>query len=402
MSAIIGDVGDGNTKHNNNFSVLKTVTPISKNLAFALFIALPFLGGWVGYKFAQAELVTTKQVVVKEKIVEVQKELPKEQRNKMYVEDHAIVLNGKLISGYIGYRGIPVDGDLPSDLFEIKPLFETTESNYLVSSYVTLSTDLNSVYRISTEEMGAGYIHLTKIPDADPSNFRPISSTSTENYGYYRDNNYVFYGTKKLIGANPNTFRVTKEERLHDRPIASDGSYRYYLGHRIVKEFPRKLSPDRVDYLLTTEAAYYLNDTKHYQEVLRDADPTDFDVHYITFDDRANVEESALHRNIIDQLGVSGEYVYLEDKIMNDVTSNGLQTYPLHGDSWHVMKDDDTAYLFQPRGYNLPIPIPSLDTQEEMQEMTKSFYIGIHSSNSGGYSSFSNVEAAFKEYGQTR
>lgn len=48
-------------------NVWNTVTPLSKYLALALFVALPFIGGWVGYTFAP------KKVVEVEKIVEVQK-----------------------------------------------------------------------------------------------------------------------------------------------------------------------------------------------------------------------------------------------------------------------------------------------------------------------------------------
>lgn len=50
-------------QQSNKFESLHKVTPFSKYLAIALFVALPFIGGWVGYTFAP------------EKVVEVEKNL---------------------------------------------------------------------------------------------------------------------------------------------------------------------------------------------------------------------------------------------------------------------------------------------------------------------------------------
>ncbi len=44
----------------NTPSPLHTVTPLSKYLAMALFIALPFLGGWIGYTYAPEKVVEIK------------------------------------------------------------------------------------------------------------------------------------------------------------------------------------------------------------------------------------------------------------------------------------------------------------------------------------------------------
>lgn len=51
-------------------SKLNTITPLSKYLAMALFIILPFVGGWLGYTYAP------------EKIVEVEKIVPVEQKGE--------------------------------------------------------------------------------------------------------------------------------------------------------------------------------------------------------------------------------------------------------------------------------------------------------------------------------
>lgn len=51
-------------------SSLYQVTPLSKYLALALFVILPFLGGWIGYMYAPEKAVEVERVVVKEVVVE--------------------------------------------------------------------------------------------------------------------------------------------------------------------------------------------------------------------------------------------------------------------------------------------------------------------------------------------
>lgn len=48
-------------------NVWNTVTPLSKYLATTLFVALPFIGGWIGYTFAPEKIIEV------EKIVEINK-----------------------------------------------------------------------------------------------------------------------------------------------------------------------------------------------------------------------------------------------------------------------------------------------------------------------------------------
>lgn len=47
-----------------------TVTPLSKYLALALFIILPFVGGYIGYTFAPEKIVEVEKVVEREVVVE--------------------------------------------------------------------------------------------------------------------------------------------------------------------------------------------------------------------------------------------------------------------------------------------------------------------------------------------
>lgn len=47
-------------------NIFNRVTPLSKILAMALFIALPFIGGFVGYRLAPEKIVEVERIVVKE------------------------------------------------------------------------------------------------------------------------------------------------------------------------------------------------------------------------------------------------------------------------------------------------------------------------------------------------
>lgn len=51
---------------NDYYDNLKKVTPVSKYLAMTLFVALPFIGGWIGYNYAPEKVVEVDKVVVRE------------------------------------------------------------------------------------------------------------------------------------------------------------------------------------------------------------------------------------------------------------------------------------------------------------------------------------------------
>lgn len=64
----------------DNSSPLHKVTPLSKYLAMLLFIALPFLGGWIGYTYAP------EKIVVVEEIAATQSQISNTQREKMQAQ----------------------------------------------------------------------------------------------------------------------------------------------------------------------------------------------------------------------------------------------------------------------------------------------------------------------------
>ena len=63
-------------------SSLHQVTPLSKYLAMALFIILPFLGGWIGYTYAPEKVVEVERVVEKRITV------PMQSQNAIYSSDY--------------------------------------------------------------------------------------------------------------------------------------------------------------------------------------------------------------------------------------------------------------------------------------------------------------------------
>lgn len=64
-------------------SSFNKVTPLSKYLAMILFIALPFIGGWVGYNYAPDKVVEVEKVVVRD----VQPVNESAENNKNVVEE---------------------------------------------------------------------------------------------------------------------------------------------------------------------------------------------------------------------------------------------------------------------------------------------------------------------------
>jgi len=82
---------ENQTTQVENKSKLHIVTPFSKYLAMALFIAMPFIGGWLGYKFAPEkviEKVVTQEVQAPERITVSRKEL--EQKEVQFMEQFGI------------------------------------------------------------------------------------------------------------------------------------------------------------------------------------------------------------------------------------------------------------------------------------------------------------------------
>ena len=59
------DNSAGLSETKDHLALLRCVTPLSRYFAMALFIVLPFLGGYVGYSYAPESVVEVEKVVVK-------------------------------------------------------------------------------------------------------------------------------------------------------------------------------------------------------------------------------------------------------------------------------------------------------------------------------------------------
>lgn len=183
-------------------NVWHTVTPLSKYLAMALFILLPFIGGYVGYHNAPEKVLQV------ERLVEVEADLSRDEQNKIklrealvgtienkdrYVYEHVL----KEPNGFDPYAHNPKSRDL-----DISGLALTEKSFGSISSVVTFTdTDRfeSSVivngefeYRFSGYDGGMWFIFR---PDAETQAKLPWPSTSEEAHDWYlvmyRDNQEI-------------------------------------------------------------------------------------------------------------------------------------------------------------------------------------------------------------------
>lgn len=187
----------------NRFENLKNVTPLSRYLAMILFVILPFIGGWVGYKYAP------------EKIIEVEKAVEIEKT----VVDTKVINQEELTDDILNPR-TSLWGNWSVDTVSNEIYFE--DNKYLVidaGSVRNVGTpvctgfiaDKNAVYAVSANAHPAvgEPDKLFIIPDADPLTFEAdIAQSGNCNEGMVgRDKQYVFYGDKIVIDADPTTYK---------------------------------------------------------------------------------------------------------------------------------------------------------------------------------------------------
>lgn len=98
---------DGEQSH-SKFENLHKVTPLSKNLAMALFVALPFVGGWIGYINAPVKYVEVEKIVEVVRSVKTESGNQTEQqtpsRSNIATEHYKDVLRGYSVNYPEGWR----------------------------------------------------------------------------------------------------------------------------------------------------------------------------------------------------------------------------------------------------------------------------------------------------------
>lgn len=189
----------------NQFQNLNTVTPLSKYLAMALFIALPFVGGWVGYTFAPEKVVEVERVVE----VEVTKEESQAEEN---------IITEDSVDDSLENIDMWGNWSINEDTREI--YYKDAAYSVIDSSSVrnvgeapctAFIADDASVYAVSQNSHPAADQpeKLFEIIDADPATFEADIADSGNCYEAMvsRDKNYVFYGDKIVEGADPKTFK---------------------------------------------------------------------------------------------------------------------------------------------------------------------------------------------------
>lgn len=157
---------------------LKKVTPVSKYLAMALFILLPFVGGWIGYTYAPEKVVEVERVVI-------QKEELKEN----------ITTTNK--------EGTIDEAELTSFIADAR--YKTDGTNVYLFDDLEPRDDDDAVKQYS-------------LIGADPATFEPfivrsfpISQGNTFQAWISKDKNNVYYQDKKIEGADPATFVIDEE-----------------------------------------------------------------------------------------------------------------------------------------------------------------------------------------------
>lgn len=189
-------------------NILNKVTPFSKYLALSLFIAVPFIGGWIGYNYAPDKVVeiylpqqcqTNETISVKESTVplfDLEPIFDTQGAPTGFAKDGSNIYYSTSVirdlSSYINYSkidGVPIDYST----------FEVLDGGAYIK-------DKNSVFVGLHED----YYH---IPNANPATFKPLKLTGdvfSEDvfYGVAADDKRVYYYTKEFPEADVASFEA--------------------------------------------------------------------------------------------------------------------------------------------------------------------------------------------------
>jgi len=183
---------------------LNTVTTLSKTLAMLLFVALPFVGLYIGYVFAPEKVV--------ERVVERQVEIPVEKivyRNPT-TQDFDIVD----VTDWPGEYPVLSDGNDLLILQELSGLNYLGDKQYdlglqrIESVYYTDDFRYENGYLLNSDVVIRTSIHGSAlVQDADPESFELLENNKNA-MGFARDKDSLFYvgwsGVATLKGLNQN------------------------------------------------------------------------------------------------------------------------------------------------------------------------------------------------------
>jgi hypothetical protein len=136
-------------------SQLHQVTPLSKYLAMVLFIALPFIGGWVGYTNAPEKVMDMDQVVMEDLPLEVSTQLEPPQKQYKIEQsvnaDQETVL--RFVNDRLGYTHDMKVGDNSLEMFEISQTVNSRYGGLDERDGTLLVSDLFKVFSVPYSEM---------------------------------------------------------------------------------------------------------------------------------------------------------------------------------------------------------------------------------------------------------
>jgi hypothetical protein len=147
-------------------SVWNTATPLSKYLAMALFIILPFVGGYIGYVFTPEKIIEVDKEVIRE--VEKVVEIP--------VTSNEVVLNGNLLDDFDISRTVNDEYEIEwSVKDDVLDAFAGLETVYITFSLVPVGEEI-------------GYKNSNGVSQNIGDGFALKNSVYTFNPKYYEEN----------------------------------------------------------------------------------------------------------------------------------------------------------------------------------------------------------------------
>ncbi len=174
------------SKQEGRLAPLHKVTPLSKYLALALFISMPFIGGWIGYTYAPEEIVSINHVYAPEEIVRTSKEykpsidteIAREIIPGGYVINDSLFYSPELDLAFTGRLNSLAfkDGLFYEDrMYGGKPNDEVTEEDILFWDYIKVFP------KVSTEIPPEDVLKdLIRAEGKDPANCLISSHNSSE------------------------------------------------------------------------------------------------------------------------------------------------------------------------------------------------------------------------------
>jgi hypothetical protein len=211
-------------------SVWNTVTPLSKYLAMALFIILPFVGGYLGYTLAPEKVIEI------EKIIQIEKEVEttQTQQSEQTTESNVPLLQYQTIS--IGGENFGGELNNPNIFsFNDESFYISGEARYSVAdgTFEQFLTDYglfkgwirlgDQIFALTAVELGTW--QLSPMPDTvDVGSFQVIGSD------YAIDRNNVYYQVGVLENAKVEDFILRDGEPLGQYPIGVSNSQVFYRG----------------------------------------------------------------------------------------------------------------------------------------------------------------------------